>query len=338
MRPAFRALIVQTVDTLGATAPNPSVGCALLDRNGRVLAQGVHLRAGAPHAEITALEQARQNGVLEQVHTALVTLEPCHHTGRTPPCSEALRQSPVRDVWIGTRDPNPQAAGGADRLRQAPDGRVVTFLADHPFLTDLAGDCAALSAPFASRIVRKRAWISVKQALDETGSMIPPAGQKTFTSGPSLMFAHRLRRATDAIVTGIGTVLADDPSFTVRLLADHPDRSPRLLVVCDRSDAPFGRLPTLWRARMAESGFTVLVSKDAASIPALLADHGVNWALVEAGPALLKALSTLKLWDDWLTIDKDGPADRLEITTPGTDTYGLSPLRLLKEKTCSLAS
>ncbi len=332
----FHALITQTADTLGATAPNPSVGCALLDRNGTVLASGTHPKVGAPHAEIMAINEAHQKGVLDQVHTALVTLEPCNHTGRTPPCSEALLNTPVKDIWIGTADPNPKASGGASRLREAPGSRNVTFLSDHAELADLAEDCTALIAPFTRRILHHRPWISVKQARDEAGSMVPPAGQKTFTSAASLTFAHRMRRATDAIITGIGTVLTDDPSFTVRHVADHTSRGPRIIVVCDRSGGPFGRMPSLWRARMAEAGFTVLVSDNLANVPALLAEHGVNWAMVEAGPTLLKAVSELNLWDDWLTIHKTNSTDRIELTTqPGSAPQGLSPLRLLREKTCS---
>ncbi|QDH25896.1 bifunctional diaminohydroxyphosphoribosylaminopyrimidine deaminase/5-amino-6-(5-phosphoribosylamino)uracil reductase RibD [Neokomagataea tanensis] len=336
MRPIFHALIARTADTLGATAPNPSVGCALLDRHGAVLASGTHPKVGAPHAEIMAINDAHQKGVLDRVHTALVTLEPCNHTGRTPPCSEALLNTPAKDIWIGAADPNPKASGGAVRLKTAPGGRNVTFLSEHAELADLAEDCTALIAPFTQRVLHQRPWISVKQACNEAGSMIPPKGQKTFTSASSLTFAHRLRRATDAIITGIGTVLTDDPSFTVRHIPDHSSRGPRIVVVCDRSGGPFGRVPSLWRARMAEAGFTVLVSNDLASVPTLLAERGVNWAMVEAGPGLLKAVSELNLWDDWLTISKTDTIDRIELTTqPGSNPHGLSPLRLLREKTCS---
>ncbi|GBR43559.1 riboflavin biosynthesis protein RibD [Neokomagataea tanensis NBRC 106556] len=334
IRPVFHALITQATDTLGATAPNPSVGCALLDKNGAVLATGTHPKVGAPHAEIMAINEAHQKGVLDQVHTALVTLEPCNHTGRTPPCSEALLNTSVQDIWIGAADPNPKASGGASRLREAPGNRNVTFLSNHAELADLAEDCAALIIPFQQRVLNQRPWISIKQALNDAGSMVPPKGQKTFTSAASLTLAHRLRRATDAIITGIGTVLTDDPSFTVRHVPDHMGRGPRIIVVCDRSGGPFGRMPTLWRARMAEAGFTVLVSDNLANVPALLAEHGVNWAMVEGGPALLKAVSELNLWDDWLTIHKTNTADRIDITTQH-GPHGLSPLRLLREKTCS---
>lgn len=328
----FREAIGRAVGTFGATAPNPSVGCALLDGEGRLLAVGAHPRAGAPHAEIMALNAAREAGVLDRARIALVTLEPCNHTGRTPPCSEALRESPVRQVWIGAADPNPVASGGASRLREQPGGREVVFLDEVPELADLARDCRALIAPFASRVRRGRPWISVKQALDERGSMIPPAGQTTFTSADSLTLAHRLRRATDAIVTGIGTVLADRPRFTVRRVADHAGRASRLLVVCDRN----GRLPAEWREEMTRAGFEVIVSADFASVPAMLGARGINWALVEAGPGLLETVSETGLWDDWLTIRKTGGDDRIE--WHGRDAHEESPLRLLREYACFLES
>ena len=321
--------IAQAVDTLGATSPNPSVGCALLDGKGRILTVGVHPKAGQPHAEAMALAQARDVGVLEQARTAIVTLEPCNHTGRTPPCSEALRNSPIEHVWIGVADPTPQAAGGAARLREMPDGRNVTFLNDVPELTDLHRDCRALLAPFQNRVTRHRPWISVKQALDQNGSMIPPAGQTTFTSVASLTLAHRLRRATDAIITGVGTVLADRPRFTVRRVRDHADRAKRLLVVCDRHR----RLPADWKAEMEQSGFDVLTSTDLLAVPAMLADRGVNWAMVEAGPALLKSVSDAGLWDDWLTIRKAGDTDHITL-----QSRAARPLRLLRVNTCSLES
>ncbi|WP_249194435.1 bifunctional diaminohydroxyphosphoribosylaminopyrimidine deaminase/5-amino-6-(5-phosphoribosylamino)uracil reductase RibD [Gluconobacter sp. Dm-73] len=329
IRHGFRAAISQAVETFGATAPNPSVGCALLDAEGRVLTVGVHPRAGQPHAEAMALAQAKAAGVLDQARVALVTLEPCNHTGRTPPCSEALRNSPVQEVWIGAADPNPQASGGASRLREMPGAKRVVMLADRPDMADLARDCRALLAPFASRVVRHRPWISVKQALDEHGSMVPPPGQKTFTSPDSLVLAHRLRRATDAIITGIGTVLADRPRFTVRHVPDHEGCKPRLLIVCDRH----GRLPADWVAEMTQAGFEVLTSSDLLSVPALLAERGVNWAMIEAGPALLASVAEAGLWDDWLTIHKTADADRIDLKSRDE-----SPLRLLRENACSLES
>lgn len=317
----YRAAIDAASAYIGATAPNPPVGCALLDREGRILVVAAHHRAGTPHAEARALQEAREKGLLAQAHTALVTLEPCNHTGRTPPCAEALRESPVEDIWVGVEDPHAIATGGIARLRQQPDGRNVYRLADYPALGAYRRDCEALIAPFARRVVTGRSWLTVKQALDVNGGMIPPAGRTTFTDHASLVLAHRLRRATDAIVTGIGTVLADRPRFNVRHVADHEPRAPRLLVICDRH----GRTPPDYREAMTQAGFNVQVTDDIAGVPARLAAHGVNWAMVEAGPGLLREIDRLGLWDDWLTIQQHAA----QPDTHDIRARGVSPLRFL---------
>lgn len=328
IKEGFRQALKEATRKMGATAPNPAVGCALLDGEGRLLAVGAHPAAGQPHAEVMALEQARQKGVLEQARTALVTLEPCNHHGRTPPCSEKLRNSPVQTVWIGARDPNPQAMGGAEHLAEGASPKNVRFLADEPELRSLAQECKALLAPFASRVTRGRPWLTVKQALDGQGSMIPPQGQKTFTSPASLRLAHQLRRACDAVVTGIGTVLADDPSFTVRHVPDHEGRAPRPLIVLDRQ----GRLPAAWRQAREADGFHVEQCRDLSALPALLGQMGVNWGLIEAGPALLESVREAGLWDDWLTIHHDGKGgeDHLSIILREGNSENESPVQLLR--------
>ncbi len=328
VRAGFRQAIREAVQKMGATAPNPAVGCALLDGEGRLLAVGAHPAAGQPHAEVMALEHARQKGVLEQARTALVTLEPCNHYGRTPPCSEQLKNSPVQTVWIGARDPNPQAKGGAEHLAEGDAPKNVRFLADEPEFRPLAQDCKALLAPFASRVTQGRPWLTVKQALDGQGSMIPPQGQKTFTSPASLRLAHQLRRACDAVVTGIGTVLADAPSFTVRHVADHEGRAPRPLIVLDRQ----GRLPAAWCQAREADGFHVEQCRDLASVSALLGRMGVNWALIEAGPALLESVREAGFWDDWLTIhhEEHGGEDQLSITLRNGCDGDESPVQLLR--------
>ncbi len=328
VRVGFQHAIKEAVQKMGATAPNPAVGCALLDGEGRLLAVGAHPAAGQPHAEVMALEQARQKAVLERARIALVTLEPCNHHGRTPPCSEQLKNSPVQTVWIGTRDPNPQAMGGAEYLAEGEAPKNVRFLADEPELQSLVQECKALLAPFASRVIRGRPWLTVKQALDGRGGMLPPPGQKTFTSPTSLRLAHQLRRACDAVVTGIGTVLADDPSFTVRHVADHEGRGPRPLIVLDRQ----GRMPMAWRQAREADGFHVEQCRDLASVPALLGQMGVNWALIEAGPALLKSVREAELWDDWLTIhhEEHGGDDQLSVTLRNGRDGNESPVQLLR--------
>ncbi|WP_415505844.1 bifunctional diaminohydroxyphosphoribosylaminopyrimidine deaminase/5-amino-6-(5-phosphoribosylamino)uracil reductase RibD [Acetobacter persici] len=318
---AFEAAIADAWRFVGQTAPNPAVGCTLLDEAGGVLMVAAHHRAGQLHAERLALEQAKQAGVFDRVHTAVVTLEPCNHTGRTRPCTEALLESPVKTVWIGCPDPNPHVAGGgAAALTKA--GVTVRWLAESPNGADLAARCRALLAPFAMRMTQGRPWITVKQALDQQGSMVPPAGQTTFTTPDSLRFAHALRRATDLVITGTGTVVADNPSFTVRHVPDHAERR-RTLVVCGQQ----AHVPTLW-LEQARTRFDVLFCPDLQGLPALLAETPALWAMVEAGPTLLAALRAQTMWDDWLTIRQDAQgADHFSVST----RHATTPLALFPE-------
>ena len=324
----FRAAIAEAQHFVGATAPNPPVGCAILDADGEILVVAAHHRAGAAHAEALALRTCTERGVLDRAATAIVTLEPCNHTGRTPPCTEAILASPVHTVWIGAADPNPDVAGGgAARLRSA--GLTVYDPAPARALDEaLALDCAALIAPFSRRVGARpargaeRPWITVKQALDASGSMVPPPGCTTFTGAASLRLAHRLRRCTEAIVTGVGTILADNPLFTVRHVADH-DRRGRILAVPDRGCG----VPGLYRRQAEARGFAVRTAPDLASLLGLLTEQGVLWALVEAGPRLLRLVERDALWDDWITIRQDQDGDHVAWRSRSAAT----PLRLIEE-------
>ncbi|NHO33445.1 bifunctional diaminohydroxyphosphoribosylaminopyrimidine deaminase/5-amino-6-(5-phosphoribosylamino)uracil reductase RibD [Acetobacter fallax] len=322
---AFRAAIAEACRFVGATAPNPPVGCALLDEQGAILAVAAHHRAGRLHAEALALEQCAGYGLTHRIHSAVVTLEPCNHTGRTPPCAEALLATPVRTVWIGCPDPNPNVAGGgAERLKVS--GRDVRWIADAVNLVPDAGlifnECRGLIAPFQKWSNQGQAWLTIKQATDARGSMIPPVGQKTFTSSAALEVAHRLRRSTDAIVTGAGTIRSDLPGFDVRHVRDHPARR-RLLMICSQNRD----LPESWLDAMRQR-FDVLCCSDIGSVPRILAENGVLWALVEAGPSLLAAIRERELWDDWLHIEvtPDG-SERVSVR----QRHAATPLSLFPE-------
>ena len=332
----FRAAIDEAVGFMGATAPNPPVGCAILDAAGRLLTVEAHQRAGTPHAEARALTRLSENGLLDQAVTLLATLEPCNHRGRTGPCTEAILASPVRDVWIGAADVNPRVAGhGAERLRAAGCRvRMLDTLPD-PAASALARDCAALIAPFRRWAEVGQPWITVKQALDVAGGMIPPAGATTFTQGPSLLLAHRLRRASDAVVTGTSTVLADRPALTVRHLPDHPDRAPRLLAIVGRPD----RVPADYLRAAAARGLDVRLVTDPAAVPLLLGEAGVLWVTVEAGPRLLRSLREAGLWHDWLTIAHAGDAapDRIGLSL-AAGAGPVSPTALLLDRPPAAAS
>jgi diaminohydroxyphosphoribosylaminopyrimidine deaminase / 5-amino-6-(5-phosphoribosylamino)uracil reductase len=308
---AFRRAIALGQEQEGATAPNPSVGCVLLDKAGKTLIAVAHLGAGKAHAEARAIGLAREAGVESQIDTIIVTLEPCNHHGRTGPCSEIILTTPAREVWYGLPDPNFVAAGGADHLTRAGLSVMPLALLDHPDTTELLAAATRLLAPFATRVTLGRPFITVKQALDASGSMIPPQGQKTFTSPDALRLAHRLRRRADAIITGSGTILADRPEFTVRHVADIPGKV-RTLCILDRR----GRVDQEYLAQAMRRGFRPQIAHDVAAALKALAQDGYNEVLIEAGPALTGGMRAAGLWDEWVLIEKSasGNKDRIIIT------------------------
>lgn len=303
---AFAQALELASARIGATAPNPPVGCVLLDADGAVLAAAAHQAAGQSHAEALAIARSRANGTADRIHTIAVTLEPCTHTGRTPPCTEAVLTTPARQIWIGAPDPNPKAAGGAQMLASA--GLSVRTIAglDAPAAKSLSADAERLIAPFAKRARAGVPWIIVKQALDRNGSMVPPPGQTTFTSEASLTLAHRLRREADAILTGSGTVLADDPAFTVRRVPDFPERR-RQLVIMDRR----GRVPARYIEAARARGFDVRIATDLPQVLDWLGGAGCLQVLVEAGITLTAAILDQALWDEHVLIrqNADGASD-----------------------------
>ena len=288
----------------GATAPNPTVGCAVLDGTSKVIAIAAHARAGEPHAEANAIAQLKAEGRLAEIHTLVVTLEPCNHQGRTPPCSEAILATPAKRVVYGVADPNPKAKGGARRLREA--GLEVTQFHGN------RAQLERLIAPFAKRVTKGLPFVTVKQAISRDGGMIPPKGQKTFTSQGSLVIAHALRRRADAIITGSGTILADDPQFTVRLVPDH-DGKRRRLVLFDRRR----RVPESYVDAATARGFDVSFSDDLEAALRQLAEAGCNEVLVETGPQLTAHVLQSPFWDEHVRIAQTDGEDRVEILTPG---------------------
>lgn len=295
----------------GATAPNPPVGCVLLDAQGQELATGAHRRAGLPHAEAEAIAQARAAGLAEKVETVVVTLEPCNHYGRTPPCAEAILCTSARQVWIACRDPNPLVAGGgAERLRAAD--LSVNFLSDlnHPSAPTLVAEAHRLIAPFAKRVRTGLPFVTIKQAISSSGSMVPTIGKKTFTSSTSLELAHRLRLRADAILTGSGTVLADDPLFTVRLVPDHNNKQ-RLLVLLDRRR----RIPERYMDAARKRGFVVHLTDDVHEALQSIGAAGGMEVLVEAGRVLTTHLLAAGLWDEHVLIEQAASANGTDRVT-----------------------
>lgn len=192
----------------GRTSPNPMVG-ALLVRRGVLIGRGWHRRAGGPHAEIEALRDAERRGHSPRGATLYVTLEPCCTHGRTPPCTGAILAAGIRRVVVGATDPNPRHAGrGFDLLRQAGVEVIPGVLAD---------ECALLNEAFNHWILHRTPLVTVKAAMTLDGKIATPDGQSKWITGDAARaFAMRLRRANDAILVGINTILADDPRLTLR--------------------------------------------------------------------------------------------------------------------------
>jgi diaminohydroxyphosphoribosylaminopyrimidine deaminase/5-amino-6-(5-phosphoribosylamino)uracil reductase len=213
-------------------SPNPSVGCVLV-RGDEVLGEGAHLYDARDHAEIAALKDADSRGHDVRGATAYVTLEPCSHHGRTGPCSDALIAANIARCVIATVDPNPVVRGsGIAKLHNA---EIEVAIADPA--SRLATEARKLNDAFAFSIQHHRPFVTLKAALSVDGKLAPPASQRSATSPHWLTGeaargdVQRLRHASDAILSGIGTVLADDPQLTDR--SGLPRRRPLLRVVLD---------------------------------------------------------------------------------------------------------
>ncbi len=189
----------------GAVEPNPLVG-AVVVLNGEVIAVGHHARFGGPHAEVVALERA---GELARGATAFVTLEPCCHQGKTPPCVDALLKAGVARVVAAMRDPFPKVAGGGFARLRAAGVEVEVGV--------LEAEAHVLNGPYLKRIATGRPWVIAKWAMTLDGKIAARTGQSSWISGPrSRAAVHEVRGRMDAIVVGIGTALADDPQLTAR--------------------------------------------------------------------------------------------------------------------------
>lgn len=214
----------------GQTRPNPPVGCILTDANGRPLGQGYHKRAGGPHAEIHALQDAQRNGHSVEGATAYVTLEPCNHYGRTPPCAATLARERIGRVVVGVLDPDPRTAGGGvDTLRKAG---VVVDVANEPL-------CAELVEGFVNRVLHQRPIGLLKWAMTLDGKIASETGSSRWVTGAEArQNVHELRAQMDAIVVGGQTVRSDNPQLTVRGVPRFGDLSPIRVVMSKNLDLP----------------------------------------------------------------------------------------------------
>lgn len=290
--------------SFGLTEPNPRVGCILGHADGRVLGRGATQQAGGPHAEVMALREAQAAGHTLQGATAWVTLEPCAHHGRTPPCCDALIAAGIARVVVAIGDPFPHVDGaGIARLRAAG---VQVDLADG----DLAAAAHELNIGFFSRVQRGRPWLRLKIAASLDGATALGNGLSQWITGePARRDGHAWRRRAGAVLTGIGTALADDPRLDVRLVpsAGQPLRAvvdsalrlppqarllapPGAVVVYGAADAG-GRAAALQAQGAAVQLLPGADGRvDLGAMLADLAQRGVNELHVEAGAQLNGAL------------------------------------------------
>ncbi len=215
----------------GWTSPNPMVG-AVIVKDGNVVGKGFHQKAGGPHAEIHALKDA---GEKAEGATLYVTLEPCNHTGRTPPCTEAVLRSGVKSVVVGMPDPNPGVAGGGDAFLRSRGLDVTVGVCED--------ECRRLNEAFVKFVTTGRPFVTMKCAATLDGRIATRTGDSKWISNVrSRQFVHQLRHAVDAILVGIGTVTKDNPSLTTRLEGIEGSDPMRIVLDTHLSISPEARL------------------------------------------------------------------------------------------------
>ncbi len=315
-RTRLREALQAAESAIGLSDPNPRVGCVIGSADGAVFGIGATQAAGGPHAEVMALREARAQGRALAGATAWVTLEPCSHHGRTPPCCDALVESGIARVVIGIRDPNPRVNGrGAARLAAA--GIEVAWAPD-----DIAAACRDINIGFFSRHERGRPWVRMKAAISADGRVARADGSSQWITGAAArQDGHRWRLRAGALLTGVGTVLADDPLLNVRL--PQARRQPLRVVVDSAWRTPAtARLfaaagpvlvigtqpvdgPSAIRLRHAGAELLRLPADaagrvDLGPLMAALAEREVNELHLEAGPALNGAMLDGDWVDEWL--------------------------------------
>ncbi len=288
--------------------PNPRVGCVLLADDGATLAEGFHRGAGTPHAEADALARA---GTAARGATAVVTLEPCAHTGRTGPCAQGLVEAGVARVVFAQTDPNPVAAGGADVLRAA-GVEVESGL--------LAVESLALNEIWTFAVTEGRPFVTWKAAATLDGRIAASDGSSRWiTSRAARAEVHDLRASVDAVVVGTGTVLADDPQLAVRRDGEVIEGRQPLRVVVGLRD-----LPAASRVLDGAARTLHLRTHDPLEVLAALRQLDAQHVLIEGGPTLAAAFVRAGLVDAvrWYVAPALLGAGRAALDDAGMDSIG----------------
>lgn len=318
--------------------PNPRVGCVLVAADGEtVLGQGFTQQVGGPHAEVMALRDAAANGADLRGATAYVTLEPCSHFGRTPPCADALVAAGLAQVFVGAIDPNPRVAGRGIARLQAAGIVVETGI--------LAAECQELNIGFFSRMQRQRPWVRAKVATSLDGRTALTDGTSQWITCPEARAdGHAWRARASALLTGIGTVLADDPQLNVRTLATP--RQPWHVILDTHLRTPttarilHGEHPVVIYTTQSDAARQDLLTQAGASICVAPQEDGeidLLWVLqdlarrecnelhVEAGGTLTSALLRAGLVDELLVYLAP------KLIGPGLPLYTSAPMSQLSD-------
>ena len=328
--------LAQASQALHLSQPNPHVGCLITSAAGDVLGEGHTQQAGGPHAEVMALRDAQARGHDVRGATAWVTLEPCSHHGRTPPCVDALVAAGIARVEVALTDPNPRVAGQGLALLRAAGMAVNLLDPQHP----VAREARELNIGFTSRMVRGTPWVRLKVAASLDGRTALDNGSSQWITGaPARADGHAWRARADAVLTGIGTVLEDNPQLDVRLI--ETPRQPHLVIVDSRLQTPpdarlFGPERQVWiytasadasaAARLRERGATVIAlpgangKVDLAAMLKDLARREVGELHVEAGHKLTGSLGREGLADEFLVYLAP------KLIGAGRDMAGFGPL------------
>jgi diaminohydroxyphosphoribosylaminopyrimidine deaminase/5-amino-6-(5-phosphoribosylamino)uracil reductase len=322
-----------------STDPNPRVGCVIV-KDGRIVGEGWHQFAGTPHAEAHALIAA---GNEARGATAYVTLEPCNHHGRTPPCSEALIEHGIKRVVAAMEDPNPLVAGrGMKRLKEAGIDAQSGLL---------AREAEALNPGFIQRMRTGKPWIRSKIAMSLDGQTAMASGESRWITGSDARRdVHRLRARSSAIVTGSGTLLADDPALTVRLDDDSTPRVAPARILLDTSlrcprHLKFFDASGRWHVLTANSSEPIAETihqlpslpnegLDLNAVAQWLGEESFNEVLFECGPTLNGSLLKSGLVDEWIIYMAPsilGAQGRSIFTIPGLEILEDAPRLHLQE-------
>lgn len=276
---------------IGCTRPNPPVGAVVVAKDGHIIGRGFHRKAGTPHAEVNAVADCGDADLSGA--TIYVTLEPCSTTGRTPPCTDLIIRKHISRVVIGCVDPNPKHAGRGITILQNAGIEVTCGICEK--------ECRELIGPFASAMLRKRPWVTLKLAMSLDGRIADYSGASKWITGPeSRDFVQQLRREADAIMVGAGTVCADDPELICRI-PGCPSKPYRVIV-----DST-GRTPT-----------SAKVFSDSYTSRTIIATtgNGATRLTAQRGPA-----SFPQIWD--IPANSDGRVDLSVLMTRLTADLGI---------------